>query len=183
MQSHYRDILAFVVRRVKSREDAEDLTQEIFAAAYAKADQLSESAKRRAWLYKIARNRIIDYYRHHGRLPELVEADDSLALPPQASAVADSDVAHCLNAILNFMPQKYSRAVRLADIEEATMAEISDQLRLSVAGAKSRVQRGRAMLAELLNECLDLEADAYGDISASCHKAHDYRFCAAVRVE
>jgi len=61
---HYQnDIYRFCFYRVKSKMDAEDLAQDIFIKAFKRIDSLKEPEKFKAWLYRIALNRIKDFYR------------------------------------------------------------------------------------------------------------------------
>ncbi len=181
IKEYYIAIYKFIAPRVRSKEDAQELTQEVFGAASRKKGDLQDDTKIASWLYSIARNKIIDYYRA-GR-PETPTAADQLdsvaihQIEPAEAPIPNSDVAHCLHAILDFMPPKYAAAMRLTDIEGHTFQEAATLMKISVPGAKSRSQRGRVMLREMIEECCTLEFDSYGSISDSCHKSHTCRFC------
>jgi DNA-directed RNA polymerase specialized sigma24 family protein len=53
----------FVLKRVRDREAAEDIVQEVLVRAYSQQWTLKEPSKLRSWLYQITRNAIVDYYR------------------------------------------------------------------------------------------------------------------------
>lgn len=75
--------------------------------------------------------------------------------------------------MLNYLPEKYRKAVRLADLEGMTQAQLADHLGLSLSGAKSRVQRGREQLKALLTECCKFEFDCRGQIiDYECEKTY-----------
>ena len=57
----------FIVKRVRSEHDAEDILQEVFAKIHAKLPDLNGQRKVTAWVHQITRNAIVDYYRHQGR--------------------------------------------------------------------------------------------------------------------
>jgi hypothetical protein len=109
-----------------------------------------ESADRLpAWLAHIAANRFIDHYRSRRPTEELPE--DLVA------AKADDDpvvtLAPCLPAMIERLPATYREAVRLSDLEEVPQREVARRLGISLSGSKSRVQRGRALLRQLVEAC------------------------------
>ena len=57
------DLRLFILRRVNSPEDADDLLQETFIKIHRKLDTLEDRERLNAWVYQIARNTITDYYR------------------------------------------------------------------------------------------------------------------------
>ena len=52
----------------------------------------------------------------------------------------------------------------MADIEGLSMKEVAEELNISVSGAKSRVQRGRKMIKEIILKCCEVNTDKYGNI-------------------
>ena len=66
--------------------------------------------------------------------------------------------------MIHDLPDPYREAVRLTEIEGLTQAELARRLGISLSGAKSRVQRGRAQLKEQLIECCRFEFDRRGAV-------------------
>lgn len=62
------------------------------------------------------------------------------------------------------LPAKYRTAVELAELQEVTQREVSERLGISLSGAKSRVQRGREHLKDLLVRCCRWELDRRGGV-------------------
>lgn len=62
------------------------------------------------------------------------------------------------------LPETYREAVRLAEIDGFTQQEVADRLGLSLSGAKSRIQRGRVMLSDVLEQCCRFEFDRRGNL-------------------
>ena len=62
------------------------------------------------------------------------------------------------------LPPNYREAVFLAELQGRTQREVAEDQGLSLSGAKSRVQRGRAMLQEMLAACCEVELDRRGHI-------------------
>ena len=69
-------------------------------------------------------------------------------------------VAGWLERMIGQLPHKYGIALRMAEIEGATQQEVADRLSLSLSGAKSRIQRARRMLREILLACCHIELDS-----------------------
>ena len=152
-------LVSFVHRRVSDRETAEDITQTVLERL-ARAEPAGIDNPR-AWLYRAARNAIIDHYRVR-RVNAPLDG-----LDPVSELSADIDVndpaqelAACLRPLVDELPEPYRRAVTLVDLEGRTHAAAARFEHLSVSGMKSRVQRGRTKLAALLTACCDVTLNA-----------------------
>jgi RNA polymerase sigma-70 factor (ECF subfamily) len=160
----HRDFLyRFVLRRVRDGTVAEDIVQDILVKAYARQGTLRHPSKLRPWLYQIARNAIIDYYRLQKPLESvpvsLVDDDGN-----EGMDCVQQELARCLVPLIDVLPERYRRALRLAEFEEVTQRKVAARLGLSLSGAKSRVQRARKMLREVLLKCCRVELDRLGGV-------------------
>ena len=164
-QEFHERLLSFIRRRVSNESDCEDILQDVFTRIHAHQERLVDVQSITGWIYRITRNAIIDYHRAQARAAGAVErhADEKPApLPDErelASAQATRELAHCIEPLLTRLPEHYGRAVALTELEEISQVEAARQIGLSVSGMKSRVQRGRAKLAEVLLDCCDVELD------------------------
>ena len=151
---------AFVRRRVRDDATADDVTQETLLKVYRSRATIYDGQRLEAWLYRIARNTIIDHYRRQRPSAELPEA---LAAEP-ADEVADfrAAVAVATKRFLEDLPEAYREPVRLAELEGLPLAKIALRSGLSLTAVKSRVRRGRAMLKKKLQDCCRFEFDATG---------------------
>jgi hypothetical protein len=75
-----------------------------------------------------------------------------------------SELAACLGPLLERLPPLQRDALALTEMEGLTQARAAAQLGLSISGMKSRVQRGRAQLKELLTACCEIELDRRGGV-------------------
>lgn len=156
---------AFIRRRVRDRAIADDLLQEVFLRVHTRIDSLRDGTKLDAWIYQITRNVIADYYRAH-RLPmplsddlvssEANEADEQAALALQ--------LAPSIREMVSALPAPYREAFLLTEINGMSQVELARQLGISVSGAKSRVQRARAHLKQMLLDCCHFEFDRLGGV-------------------
>lgn len=154
----------FIGSRVRLREDAEDILQEVFVKVHDQLPRLANPARLHAWVYQITRNAIVDYYRRRGRTPELTaELPEELAAEDAETDLTDQ-VAAWLLPMIETLPPKYRDAMLLSEIQGLTQQETAARLGISLSGAKSRVQRGRERLREALLSCCHVELDRAGRV-------------------
>src|SRR5687767_11655901 len=72
---HLRDVYRYVSRRIPRREDAVDITSEVFQAAFRCLNRLRETNNPRIWLLGIARRKVVDHLRRNGRGREMLDCD------------------------------------------------------------------------------------------------------------
>jgi RNA polymerase sigma-70 factor (ECF subfamily) len=165
----------FIARRVRSEADAEDILQDVFLRVHQRAGDLNHADRLTSWLFQVTRNAIVDYYRSPVRReqPESLLGAASLDLagfaepepaPDLDSALARQELSSCLRPLVERLPPPYREAVALVDLGGAPQTEAAAQLGLSVSGMKSRVQRGRRALKEILVECCPVQLDAGGRV-------------------
>lgn len=161
---------SFIARRVSNPSQIEDILQDVFVKIHSNINSLKESTKVHSWVYQIARNTIIDYYRKEKMKLEDI---DEIPLEDEGAInninnIVDSEpaqkVAAGLKGMIDDLPEKYSQALYLVEIEGLSQVELAKRLGISVSGAKSRVQRGRQLLKDSLMKCCHFELDRYGRI-------------------
>ena len=160
----------FLARRVESPEVADDLTQDVLLRLLQRQDGSVDNPT--AWLYRVARNVLIDHYRSRGSQRRLhtgdpateaaVLAEEPFADDPQA---AQRELAGCLRSLVDQLAEPYRSAVTAVDLDGRTQTEVAHALGLSVSGMKSRVQRGRHQLRDLLTACCRVHTSPTGGIS------------------
>jgi RNA polymerase sigma-70 factor (ECF subfamily) len=69
-----------------------------------------------------------------------------------------------MEELIGQLPETYREAVRLSEIEGLSQQAVAERLELSLSGGKSRIQRGRAMLREVLDQCCHFEFDRRGNL-------------------
>ncbi len=164
VQAHRDELYRFVLKRVRDEAAAEDIVQEVWLKAYARQSSLRHASKLRPWLYQITRNAIVDHYRAH-RPSVTVPGEWPLHRAPADDHRAQEELAGCLVPLLDQLPAIYREALRLTEFEGVTQRELASRLGLSLSGAKSRVQRGRQMLRDVLVTCCRVELDRRGGVA------------------
>jgi RNA polymerase sigma-70 factor (ECF subfamily) len=154
-----RRIFNLAYRFTSSVEAAEDLTQEVFIRIYRTLDQYDPKHGDLAnWLMRLARNLIIDDYRHRQRNPQnsMADAVDDHTYHLRAvGSSAQKDIERrelCAQVQegIDKLPDDLKTCVILRDIEELSYQEIVDLLKIPEGTVKSRINRGRIELAKIL---------------------------------
>ena len=152
----------FIEKRVSDPAATDDILQDVFLKMHTQLDSLKEKAKLQSWLYQITRNAIIDYYRSKKpseTLPEWLSQAQS-----DPGEQARQELSECLQPMIERLPPRYRDAIVLSEIKGKTQKEVSQTQGISLSGAKSRVQRGRALLKEMLVDCCQLEYGHAGQV-------------------
>lgn len=160
-------LLDFIARRVRDRDSAEDILQEVMLRIHRHAGQLKSASAVGAWVHQIARSAIADHYRSAPvRREQPVGIDLDRDEPPliEPSAELRSELAACLGPLLELLPTIHREALTLTEVEGLTQASAAARLGLSTSGMKSRVQRARVQLRDLLVACCEIELDRRGGI-------------------
>lgn len=166
----------FIRKRIPNDQDVDDVLQEVFLKILKNADSLRDDHKIHAWVYKITRNAIVDYYRTKESV-ELAELPDNLANESEEDATLNAEIASCLKVMLDDLPEKYKEAILLTEFENLTQKELSKKTGLSLSAAKSRVQRGRKKLKGMLLGCCHLEFDRTGNVIEYKHRSSECKYC------
>jgi RNA polymerase sigma-70 factor (ECF subfamily) len=161
----YARLYRFIAGRVPDGDTAEDILQDVYLKIHTHIGGLRETDRLESWIYQIARNAIIDYYRRARPQDELPE---SLPSPLDEEPEAVSELASSVRGMLDCLPDTYRQALELTELQGLSQVELATKLNISVSGAKSRVQRGRQKLKEVFLDCCHFEFDRLG-------KVMDYR--------
>jgi RNA polymerase sigma-70 factor (ECF subfamily) len=160
----------FLARRVPPGVDADDLVQEVFLRVIRHAGSLRSTDRPEAWLFQIARNALRDSLRARLRRDgrhDAIESDDDLAAQPDpvADRAAEAELAPCLTSMVERLPEPYRSAIALTTLQGSSQADAARQLGLSHSGMKSRVQRGRERLRDMLAQCCAIAVDVRGGVA------------------
>lgn len=151
VQRHRDRVWAVVLRVTRNTDDAEDALQEAFVSAWRALPRFDGRARFSTWLYRIAMNAALDAV---GRRRDARSLDEEGVREPVAPG--DAFAAHALRRSLERavadLPVEFRTAVLLCDVAGLGAGEAAEVLDLPVGTVKSRVFRGRALLAAALRE-------------------------------
>lgn len=158
----------FVHRRVVDPDRADDVLAEVMLRIHRNVHRVEDHEHLVRWVYRITRNAIIDEYRRMEREQARRAPLSDLAAEPADPAPDDEqggvlgELANCMRPLLDGLSPEQRRAVELTELDGLTQADAAELEGVSVSGMKSRVQRGRRRLGELLARCCELVLDARG---------------------
>ena len=140
------------------RDEAEDLTQDIFIRVYQNLKRFrADTGSFQSWIMKVGRNLIIDHYRRTRRFQQAAGTEemenmnlkDDKIPSPQRSAER-TEASRFLMEGLQALSPELKEALILRDLEGMSYAEIAELLGIPEGTVKSRINRGRLELAKLL---------------------------------
>ncbi len=142
---------AFFMRKLRDSEraQAEDLVQESLIAVHLHRLSYDRSRPIGAWVYAIARYKLVDYFRRRSNPHQFVALDAVGDLFAHETADA-ADPSRDVGALLSSLPAKQSDAIRLVKLEQFTAKEAAAKLGVSEADVKISIHRGLKKLMSLI---------------------------------
>lgn len=156
----YKPLFFYIKKRINSELDAEDLTQEVFYKLSKSKNDKVDNIK--SWVYTIAKNSIIDYYRKKKHFTEGVENLEH----PEELFEADTidELTNCIVPFIKQLPDDYQQVIRLSELENISQKEIAKKLNMNYTTVRSKVQRGRGKLKDLIQDCCAVMQGGKGSI-------------------
>ncbi|MDZ4268639.1 MAG: sigma-70 family RNA polymerase sigma factor [Mycobacterium sp.] len=154
----------FVRRRIANPDRADDLVAEILLRIHQHVGSLDDGERLTNWVFRIARNAIIDEYRRAGRSREQLTStlQDQPAQVDENEPGVLQELSACLRPMLAGLSEEQRMAVEMIDLDGLSQADAARRAGVSLSGMKSRVQRGRRRLGELLGQCCAMTLDGRG---------------------
>lgn len=155
LYDNYRLILfGLLVRILNSREEAEDVLQEVFLQVWRRAKDFDETrGKPFTWLVTLARSRGIDRLRSLGARDRIAQAsvrEASEEISDAASDTFQSERRALVTSALAQLPEEQKRPLVLAYFDGLTQSEIAVKLEAPLGTVKTRMRAGMIKLRELL---------------------------------
>ena len=159
---------AFLARRVPAGVEPDDLLQDVFVRVVRHLGSLRAADRPEAWLFQIARNALRDSLRarqrRDGRTDSL-EDDLPDTVDPDIDRTAEAELAPCLTGMIGRLDEPYRSAIEMTSLRGLTQADAARRAGVSLSGMKSRVQRGREQLRQMLVRCCEIAVDVRGGVS------------------
>jgi len=149
-------VYSLAVKMTGDKEEAKDLTQEIFLKIYKSFATYDKSVKITTWIYRIATNTCIDYLRKKKELLMLNEDQEiqienrPYSLPDKA--LENKELKLLIQSKIDLLPESYRIVVVLKYINELTFEEIADILKEPANTVKTKLYRAREKLRDSLKE-------------------------------
>ena len=156
----------FVARRVPAG-DVDDVLQDVFVRVQRGLPALRDEERLVPWLYQVARSAVQESARQRARHPLAGhEYDEPAVVEPEVSLASETGLAEFAAAAITRLPSPYKEALTLTELQGVTQLAAAKLLGISTSGMKSRVQRGREKLRELLESNCHIALDVRGGVIA-----------------
>lgn len=137
------------------------MTQEVFYKLSKSETSSVNSIKN--WVYTIAKNTITDYYRKK-RIQTTDEVEEVSYSDELNEESAANELSKCVTQFVDELPEDYRSIMVLSELEEIPQKEIAVQLNINYVTVRSKIQRGRKKLKELISDCCKVTQGGKGSI-------------------
>jgi len=178
--AEYRaSIKAFLYSRVADHADVDDLLQEILIKTYNNLHTLKSGSSVKSWLFQVASNVIIDFYRRRASSDARLRAltADDLWYTEVGQADVKQVLTACIIPFINALPSDVSQLLNAIDINGKPQKEYAAEQGISYSTLKSRVQKGRQELRGLFEQCCQFELDRRGNLAGCDSKQGSCNSC------
>jgi RNA polymerase sigma-70 factor (ECF subfamily) len=149
-------LLRYILRiSMGTKEDAEDILQDVFLSAYKNLNDFDQDLKFSSWIYRIAHNKVISRFRKISARPKTItyEGDSQLlnVLASEESIERDLDKKYTetqVKEMLDKMDEKYREVLVLKFLEEKDYKEISDILEKPMGTVATLISRAKKQFKE-----------------------------------
>jgi RNA polymerase sigma-70 factor (ECF subfamily) len=166
------DVKHFILSRVKDPFIADDLLQDVFIKIHTKLHTLKDITKLKSWIFSIAKNSILDYYKATNQTFEVANFETETQIEKHEHTEKD-----CLRGILQSLPKKYRDPLFLADIKGLKQQEVANILNQSLPTTKSQIQRARKLIAKGFMDCCGFVLNDEGKLIGEIQDKDDCKVC------
>jgi len=162
-KSHEAELRGFLMGRVRDEHHADDLLQEVFLKAVRQGLTFCDIEDPRAWLFRVARNAMVD----HARLAKpQVPLPDDLAQPEEDGLAPVDRLSECLCRVLAEIPTEDAEILRRCDLEGMKQKDFAGAAGITLSAAKSRLLRARARMREMMTTNCQVSFDGQGRVDS-----------------
>ena len=158
-------LLNYIRKKVANSHDAEDILQNTFIKVATNIDSVNRPEKLQSWIFTITRNNINDYYRKKSGSSS-IELEDGLSQNTSEEEYNDvtKGLGCCMMKFLNQLPAEYRDVLIDVELNGIKQKDLVDKYDLAYPSIRSRIQRGRDKLKQILLNCCNVEQDNRGNI-------------------
>ncbi|MEM9987273.1 MAG: sigma-70 family RNA polymerase sigma factor [Bacteroidota bacterium] len=162
-QQFHHELRQFILNKTQDDSLTDDVLQDVFEKIVAQQHRLERVGYWRGYLYRMVQNTLHDHYRRQKRRT-FEHAYPTNGTEAENESLQTTIAEVCVRPLIMSLPEKYREALVLSELEQIPQKELAQRLSLSYSGVKSRVQRGRMMLKELILTYCGVESDRYGNL-------------------
>jgi len=158
--SHESELLGWLIKHLGNQADAEDMLQSLFLKAIRQQSKFCKLENARAWLFKVAKNAMVDRLRLQKDQVDLPENLPEKTDPPAAVTT----LAECLPGVLKTLSEDDRDIITRCDLDGMPQKDYAKLENISLPGAKSRLQRARKRLQIELSQACQVRYDDNGNV-------------------
>jgi len=162
------ELKRFICQRIGHEDHCQDILQELYLKIFINQGKIAQAQNIRAYIFQMAHNALTDHHRHTARKNTISAAIIPEQGPLTEEPVQEYGLTGCLRSMIAALPEIYSQALMLTELDGLTQKQFAEKMGISLSGAKSRVQRAREKLKEEILKCCRYEFDKYGNIISCC---------------
>ncbi|HAS39163.1 MAG TPA: hypothetical protein DCS93_01730 [Microscillaceae bacterium] len=159
---HQPELLSFIKTGTRDKAMIHDILQEVGIKLYLALKEQQPIRNYQTWLFQVAKNTMVDFYRQEQKRSYLkadISAEDA------DYEIVNPDINDLLGFIIQtYLPQEYGTPLYLGDIEEIPQKIVGHILNLSLPATKSRIQRARKKLKEVLMDFFEIQQNDKGEV-------------------
>jgi len=176
VQRHMNRVFSLVYRVVGNKEEAEDITQEVFLKVYHHLHTFEQQASFSSWLYRVATNTALDALERMKRRPQATPPmrgnkdsepegkentnplhHSSSPVPGPEESVILAELRECIKQILEKLERNQANLIVMRDFQNLSYDEIANSFALSLSAIKMRIHRARLAFQELFMQLCGAE--------------------------
>ncbi|WP_159800775.1 sigma-70 family RNA polymerase sigma factor [Flavobacterium sp. MK4S-17] len=156
----------FIRSKVNNDEDVSDIYQNVILKIITKIDTLKKTESLKSWIFTIANNQIIDYFRNHKTRVEVQtwESKFSIELEPAENTNAYHLMEGCIHSLIAQLPDEYRLVIEQSELKGMSQKDLAQKLDMNYITLRSKVQRGRERLRKMLNDSCRIEQAHLGTV-------------------
>ncbi|MBZ5639761.1 MAG: RNA polymerase sigma factor [Acidobacteriia bacterium] len=163
---NHRRFLAFLERRVGSRDVAEDILQDAFVRGLARAGQLRDQESVVAWFYRSLRNALADHWRRRSSERRIFD-DAAAGAEPSVDPELMKTVCECATALLDTLKPEYAEALHRVELDGVSVKDFAREKGVTPNNASVRLFRAREALRRQVERSCGTCAE-HGCLDCTC---------------
>lgn len=157
-EKYAKQVYNLALQYVQNSNDAEEITQDVFLAAYQSLDKFRNEANHSTWLYRIAINKSLDFLKAKKRKKRFfwftgeLSENDSVEFDHPGVLIENKEETAFIFSCINELPPNQKTALILHKIEQLPLAEIAGIMELTPKAVESLVQRAKTNLSKKITD-------------------------------
>jgi len=159
-----KTLLLCIKKRIKNKEDAEDILQDVYIKLHKNINNLNDIKKIISWIDQITQNTINDYYKKNYKRKNINFEEYYAKLTQEEKNNLNDEVLISIKKIINELPKDSKEIIELYEFEDMSHKEICKKLKIKENTSKSRLKRAKEKLKNQVDKCCVFQTDKFGNV-------------------